>query len=73
MKLNWRVSKDVANLLITKPLKHIKVPVLMEVQQNEVMFVQVQLLLSQYCTSPLHKPDHTFGVLSADLRNSHLQ
>ena len=43
-----------------------------EAQLNEFMYVQVQLLFSKcsLCTSPLHKPDHTFGLLSTDLRNS---
>jgi len=46
-----------------------------EVQQKEVMSVPVQLLHSQcpLCTSPLHKPDRTFCLLSADLRNSSRQ
>jgi len=44
----------------------------MELQLNEFMFVQVDLLISQCSlwTSPLHKPDSTFGLLSADLRRS---
>jgi hypothetical protein len=43
-----------------------------QVQTNEVMYVQVQLLLSLccLCTSPLHKQDATFGLLSVDLRYS---
>jgi len=73
LTLNQRVSKDVANLQITK-IKTSKFSVLHGGTRSvgAVRAGSTVIPLNSLCPSPLNKQAHTFRLLSADLRNSNV-